>query len=280
MQTVACEKRDPESKGVTEGGVRYVKYNALTGRDEMLTHFEDYQVLARTWRDSVANERVHANTRVKPIDRFEKERRLLRPLPGIPYDTDEVIPAIVTPHARVRFDTNRYSVPPEFVRKTVTLRVDDHSLRVLHAGVEIARHRRSFEKHKIVLLPEHRDAAKALRRRSQAHQIEAAFDALGPPANTFRLKLLQVPVKPLVHLRRLLEMVRLYGKAEVLQAITCALEYQTFDAAYVKNLIDQARRRRHLPSPLPLSPQRKELLEDILIEEPDPRHYDTLLGLE
>ena len=37
MQPVACAARDPESKGVVEGGVRYVKQNALAGRADELT---------------------------------------------------------------------------------------------------------------------------------------------------------------------------------------------------------------------------------------------------
>ena len=42
LQPIACERRDPESKGIVEGGVRYVKHNALAGRAEELTRFEDY----------------------------------------------------------------------------------------------------------------------------------------------------------------------------------------------------------------------------------------------
>ena len=29
---IACARRDPQSKGIVEAGVRYVKYNALQGR--------------------------------------------------------------------------------------------------------------------------------------------------------------------------------------------------------------------------------------------------------
>jgi len=32
----------------------------------------------------VANVRIHAVTRERPIDRFQKERDLLRPMPGAP----------------------------------------------------------------------------------------------------------------------------------------------------------------------------------------------------
>ena len=76
MQPVACARRDPESKGVVEGGVRYVKHNALAGRADELLRFEDYLALAPTWRDQVANVRLHETTRERPIDRFEQERAL------------------------------------------------------------------------------------------------------------------------------------------------------------------------------------------------------------
>ena len=62
---------------------------------EELTRFEDYLALAPLWRDQVANVRMHETTRERPIDRFQRERSLLRPLPAIPFDTDEVVPAVV-----------------------------------------------------------------------------------------------------------------------------------------------------------------------------------------
>jgi transposase len=274
---IACEKEDPESKGVVEGGVRYIKHNALQGRDEELTTFEDYHKLGLYWTANIANVRKHETTKERPIDRFEKERDKLEPLPKVPFDTDEIVTTIVTPHARVRFDSNRYSVPPQFARRPVIMRVDDKWLRVVHRGEEIARHARCWEKRQLLVQAEHRKAALAMRKRSTARQIAAQFDELGPDARAFRKGLLEAPVKSIVHLRRILELVRLYGKTEVLGALCLAVQYQTFDSAYVRNLIDQERRRRELPSPLPLSPQRKELIEDIHLDEPDPGEYDDLL---
>ena len=58
------------------------------------------------------------------MDRFQQERSLLRALPAIPFDTDEIVPAVVSPHARIEFDANRYSVPPHLARQTVTVRAD------------------------------------------------------------------------------------------------------------------------------------------------------------
>jgi transposase len=42
MQPIACERRDPESKGTVEASVRFVKRNALAGRADELVRFEDY----------------------------------------------------------------------------------------------------------------------------------------------------------------------------------------------------------------------------------------------
>src|SRR5438477_6276882 len=154
MQPVACARRDPESKGVVEGSVRYVKRNALAGRTEQLLRFEDYLALAPYWRDQVANVRRHESTHERPIDRWEEEHVLLRPLPAIPFDTDEVVPAIVSPHARVAFDGNRYSTPPQFVRKPLTLRANRDELRLLHEGQLVALHVRSYERRQVLVLPD------------------------------------------------------------------------------------------------------------------------------
>jgi transposase len=274
LQPIACQRRDPESKGVVEGGVRYVKHNALAGRGEELTRFEDYLAFAPLWRDQVANVRMHETTRERPIDRFERERSLLRPLPAIPFDTDEVVPAVVTPHARIAFDGNRYSTPPQFVRRPVTIRASRDEIRVLHEGQVVARHVRSYEHRQLIVLPDHRLAALALRRRSRSTALEHAFDALGPEAREFHLLLRGQPVKTGVHLRRLLGLAQLYGAAELLSAISRALELAAYDAAYVENLLLVERRRRHLPTPTLPTPRRRELIDEIDLEPADPALYD------
>ena len=278
MEPIACAARDPESKGIVEGGVRYVKRSALAGRSEELVTWEDYQRLAPRWRDEVANVRLHASTQQRPIDRFQQERPHLRPLPPLAFDTDEVAPLIVTPHARVRYDGNRYSVPPSLVRKPVTLRANASEVWIVDQGREVRRFPRCYERGRLIDHPDDRLAALKLRRRRQASQCEEEFDALGPLAREFHLKLLSMPVKTTVHLRRLLGLVRLYGRKDVLAAIVRALEYKIHDAAYVEAILLQERRRRELPSPTPLQPKRRELIEDIRLEEPDPARYDRLCG--
>lgn len=274
---MACAARDPESKGLVETNVRYVKRNALSGRDDELTCWDDYQALAIYWRDQVANVRIHETTKERPVDRFRQEQPLLRRLPAIPFTTDEVVSAVVNTHARIRFDSNRYSVPPELVRKTVLVRADQNRVRIFHQGREAACHERCFERRQLIRQQEHLLQARSLRRRERKNRLEEAFDELGPAARTFHLKLLGCPVKPSVHMRRLLKLVHLYGRQEVLPAIARALEYETYDASYVEAILHQLRRQRDLPSLTEMLPQCPQWLEETDYEPPDPADYDRLL---
>lgn len=280
LEPVACARRDPQSKGIVEAGVRYVKRNALEGRKDQLTRWEDYQQLAVSWRDEVANVRVHQTTRERPLDRFEQERPCLRALPASRFDTDEMVTTIATSHARIQFDGNRYSVPPEVARKPVVIRASAEHVCVMYEGREIACHRRSYDRRQLICQAEHQLQALALRRRERGRQLEQAFNALGEAAREFHLKLRTRPVKTAYHLRRLLNLVRLYGRSDVLAAIARALQYQTYDAAYVETILLQQRRQRELPSPTPLRPKRQELIEEIEIEDPDPAIYDRFTDSE
>jgi transposase len=274
LQPIACQRRDPESKGIVEGGVRYVKHNALAGRSEELTRFEHYLALAPQWRDQVANVRMHETTRERPVDRFQRERSLLRALPAIPFDTDLVVPAVVNPHARIEFDGNRYSVPPRFVRQTITVRATRDEVRVLHEGQVVAQHVRCYQRGQLIVSSDHRLAALALRKRSRSTTLEHEFNALGPEARQFHLHLKSQPVKTGVHLRRLMGLARLYGTTELLAAIARALELATYDGAYVENLLLAERRRRELPTPTLPTPRRRELIDEIELEPTDPAIYD------
>jgi len=266
------------TKGTVEGHVRYVKQNALAGRSEELIGWDDYRRLATTWRDDVANLRIHATTGQRPVDRFEEERSRLRALPAEPFDADETVAAVVTSHARVSFDGNRYSVPPQFARKPVTVRACEQQVRLIYQGRAIASHARSYDRGQAICQTEHQLQALQMRHRARAHHLEDSFDALGEVACQFHLKLRTRPVKTTLHLRRLLNLVRLYGRAEVLAAIARAYQYETYDAAYVESIVLQERRRREIPSPTPLRPKRRELVDEIDFEAPDPASYDRLFG--
>jgi hypothetical protein len=138
----------------------------------------------------------------------------------------------------------------------------------------VAQHVRSYQRGQLLVLPDHRLAALTLRQRPRQQALARDFDAWGPAAREFHLRLNSRPVKSGVQLRRLLNLARLYGRTEVLAAITRALELATYDAACVENLLLAERRRRQLPTPTLPTPQRRELIDDIELEPADPALYD------
>ena len=212
--------------------MRYVKHNALAGRGEELVRFEDYLALAPSWRDQVANVRRHETTRERPVDRFRARTRAAASSAGDPLRHRRGRAGRRHSPARIEFDGNRYSTPPQFVRRPVTIRASRDEVRVLHEGQVVAQHVRSYERGQLIVLPDHRLAALALRQRSRSTAREQEFDALGPEARQFHLRLKSQPVKTGVHLRRLLGLAQLYGTAELLSALSQALELAAYDAAY------------------------------------------------
>jgi hypothetical protein len=261
---------------MVEAKVKYVKRNALQGRDEELQTWDDYGYLASYWRDQVANVRLHDRLKERPIDRFAAEQLSLRPLPKIPYNTDEMVITEVRPSSRVEFDSNRYSVPPKLARKRVIIQANATQVRIFHQAEQVACHRRCYGRRELIADPVHQLEALQLRRKQTAAQLAESFLALGDDARHFHHQLLKQPIRLSVHLKRLVELARLYGRESVISAMRLAIQYETFDSAYVETILHQERRKHSLPSPTTVQPQRKELIQ-LELDLPDPSKYDRFM---
>ena len=124
----ACNPAAGWEKGKVERAIGYARQAFWPLRE--FTDLHDVNRQARQWLADVANQRVHRETRERPIDRFKAEA--LRPLPVIPYDHRDTVEALVYKDLRLHFDGNRYCVPPRFVGRRLTLKADSsfgHHLR-------------------------------------------------------------------------------------------------------------------------------------------------------
>jgi transposase len=150
----ACGPYRARTKGKTESGVKYVKRNALAGRD-----FESFAALEKhlvEWM-AEADARVHGTTHERPLDRFEREEKAaLRPLPSRPLPRrQQRLKRKVANDALVDVDTVRYSVPHRLVRESVEVQVGEAEVRIFHAGKLVATHARCKEPHGRVVDPAH-----------------------------------------------------------------------------------------------------------------------------
>jgi transposase len=244
-----CRPRSPHHKGKVERGVGFVKTNFLAGREHLLQEPFELAILNREcarWLTE-QNQRLHRTTRQRPIDLLDKERSHLLSLPAHPYDNSLKKSLYADSQAFVTFQTNRYSVPSEAIDKPLTLKVTPYQVDIYHQQILLASHRRSYEKYQLFENPLHRK--KLLKSRQKARQSKEMefFLDLDPLAEAFLEGLVQTGVKVAYHVRQIMEMVDIYGKSEVLQALQKACEYGAYHFEYVENIIQQQKRRRQAP---------------------------------
>lgn len=77
---------------------------------------------------------------------FQEEQSRLIALPDNPYHCDEIEEVRVPKTPYIRFDLNDYSVPPEQVKKVLTVNATLHTVTILDGAKVVAIHLRSFDK--------------------------------------------------------------------------------------------------------------------------------------
>jgi transposase len=275
FKPVLCRPGQPQEKGRIERAISYIKRNFLAGRS--FAGLRDLNAQAKRWLDEVANVRLHGSTRKRPVDLFEEEKSLLAALPARPYDTRILRPVLVSPDARVAFETNTYTVPPDVVGKRLVLRASGGEVRVYQGDREVARHVRCFGRHEDIVDPGHVRAVLTRKTRATASALLARFLSLGASAKAYVEGMVERQLKLAVHVKRLVGLLDLYGKHEMTQALECALGYGAFGAHYVQHLLIEARRRDDRPPPVPLLFPDKPEIEQLSLPEPDLGRYDRLL---
>ena len=113
-----CKPYRAQTKGKVENTIKYVKQNFLSLQDCYRIPILNQH--KRAWLEKV-NQRVHATTREIPVRRLSKEQ--LRPIETIAnYDLYYLETRKVFNDSTFSFKSQRFSVPPIYVGKTVTVK--------------------------------------------------------------------------------------------------------------------------------------------------------------
>jgi transposase len=257
-------------KGRVESGVGYVKKNFLNG-----LQISDFKVLgpaAKTWLETIANVRIHGETREQPILRFAQEKPLLQPLPPQPYDIGTILAVRASNRFRVTFETNRYSVPAEYASTHLTLKVYPWQLCIYHDSQLIAQHQRRYDRHLDIEDPDHPKALLAQRKNAREQKVLARFFCLSPQAERYYQGLAK-RFNPKNHVHKIVALSEIYGVEAVARALLDAIHYQAFSSEYITNLLES--RTRNLPEPTALLLTRRQDLLDLELPEADCSIYDT-----
>jgi transposase len=178
-----CRVRRPQTKGKVERGINFIIKNLwprVCGKDLSLGEMNDR---AGEWISLMSEKRIGGLNESRR-ERFEKEKPSLMPLPALDLDIRRSVVCAVNRESCITFETNKYSVSPDFIRDTVLLRVDDttRTAEIFHGGRSIrhialdepgARRVRIFEEDIALIKARHdADMKKRLRLLSRSRRPE------------------------------------------------------------------------------------------------------------
>jgi transposase len=145
-----CNPRSGHEKGLVENLVGYGRRNFLVPMPCVPSvNAQGLEALNEQLLQACIAKRSmqRANSTETVAELYEKERALFHRLPEYPYDCATRVIAHVDNCARVRFDTNLYSVPYLYAGRRVELKVYVDRIEAMADGRVIATHPRSYGRH-------------------------------------------------------------------------------------------------------------------------------------
>lgn len=181
---VTCRPYRPRTKGKVERSIRYLKDNFLKGRE--FADLADLKARGQHWQTEVANVRIHATTKARPVDLLAAEK--LTPCRTVAeYQLSRRHERTVDAEGFVRLKGCRYSVPPTAVGRKVIVEQGEQKVIVRLGDCVIAEHRPATRVGDCIADPTH-----------IAAMWQLAMARTSPPAPSSRLLFQQtVAVRPL-----------------------------------------------------------------------------------
>lgn len=231
-----CPPADPQKKGIVEAGIKYVKRNFLPTR--RFRDSADLNAQARAWVLEEAGMRIHGTTRERPLERFELERVLMKPLPAIAPNLGSWHGVTVHRDCHVQHERVLYSVPFALVGKRLWLRATDGQVSIFQDYRLVATHPRGRKAGQRFTVAEHlppeaqafftQDRAWCAK---QAQAIGAACAALVAELLSERI------VERLRAAQGVLRLAKSYGAQRLEAACARALHHGTLQYRSVKNIL-------------------------------------------
>lgn len=262
----ACRPGRPQTKGKVERPFHYAQTNLLCGRDfRNLDHLND---TTAWWLQSVADVRVHGETKERPLDRHAREVPYLLPLPAHAYDLARVVYRHVSAEGCVAWQANLYSVPWRLIGRLLAVRITAEELIVYGPDLaEAARHRllSAHTQGQRSVHAEHQPQANERLRRATLEERFAELGVAGPP---FLAGLLESRRCGWDQAQHLLELLTVYRRSDVQAALERALRFGAFRLSAVQRILTASAR----PKPVleALAEEERRHLHPLLRDDPVP----------
>lgn len=274
FQALACRPARGNEKGRVERAIQYIRHSFFAARS--FGSLADLNRQALAWRNEIAHQRPWSgDDSITVMEAFVHEQTRLLPLPVHSFSTDIVRPIRSDKTIYVRFDLNDYSIPPDAVRKQLTLVANPEWVRLLDGATEIARHRRSYSRHERIEDSTHIAALVREKRKASGSTATARLAGIIPGIGEFLDAAFQRGESAARQTKQLLALLDDYGAVELQAAVSEALARQTPRAASVAFLLQQ-RHRKASRKILPVDLSRHAHLANLAVPTQQLEVYDEL----
>jgi len=205
-------------KGRVERAIRFARESFFAARK--FTDLDDLNAQAAQWCAGIVADRpCREEPQISVREAFEREKPSLLALPDNPYPCEVQVPVKVgkTPYAR--FDLNDYTVPHTHVQRTLTVRADQHRVRILDGADIVAEHARSYDRGEQIEIAAHIDALVERKRAARHHRGLDHLRHAAPAAQTLILRAAELGSNLGNITAQLLRLLDRYGPTELQAAI-------------------------------------------------------------
>lgn len=270
-----CAVARGNEKGRVERQIRFLRDRFFAARQ--FHDVEDLNAQFVRWRAEWAHARPCPGDPSRTVaDAFEQERPRLLPLPEHPFECDLVQAKTSGKTPYLRFDRNDYSIPPELVRKPLTLVTTHDTVRVLDGMVEVARHIRCYDRGRAIEDPRHIAALVAFKREGRGAKGRDRLLTVLPHAEAFFEKMLEREVPLAQATAQLTRLLDDYGAAPTDAALEFVLRNDTPSLSSLALWLEQQRRRRHPLPRVPLHLPDRPGVRNLHVPPHDLETYDAL----
>ena len=196
-----------------------------------------------------------------------EERAYLQPLPVKHFEEYTTVEVNVSSDLTFRFDAVKYSLPIEYVGKTVSLRIFPYEIEAWHKGQLVYRHIRPFAKGENRYIPEHYLPLLEMRPRAMGNAAPLKYGVLPPELEKFRSKC--AAKDKYEQLANILLLGRTIDSRLLLEAVDFANKTGVPSFSKVKLFLN-----------LKESPRESTDIDPVRVHHSDLEQYDALLGME
>ena len=229
--------RKGNEKGKVERAVRYLRSSFLMGRE--ITTLETLNQEVKVWCEEYAMQRRWAEMDSMSVaEAFEKESGVLQPLPDHPLTPVKITQSKVDTTAHIRFETNDYTVPPEYVKKSVLVYASKDQIDIHYEHHVIATHQRCYGHKRVIQNPEHIEAIRQYKRAGQEGSLLYELNAQLPSLEIFLTSALKEGISVNKQVKGIRHLIKRYGIPPVENALQQAISLQAYSYQTVEHIIN------------------------------------------